>query len=1132
MSDLTHDPEKKRAETLEQILVVLRTIGQTLDAMEDLHQTLERIACSAQEVLGADIVDLYQYIPGRDEFILPPILVGERWHPLAPTTKIYDDDVVVKAVKLGKPQYFQGAQDTPFLTAGFEVPRDDAPDQRFVIREGVISSAIIPLMAAAETVGVMFVNYRTPQIFDSEQRNVIESFANLAAIAIRNARLFQSEDRRRQQAETLQEVARIVNSTLTREGVIDLVLEQLGKVIEYDSASVQLIQGDRRILVSGRGFSVEDSPPQLRQDVSQDPLVSKIVQQRRPLVLSDVKDEPLWSHIPQTAHVKSWIGAPLVAKDQVIGFLTVDHGKAGYYTQESGNIVAAFANQAAVAIYNSAQAQALTELNKLGQRLASIGESSQDISELLEQIAESAYQVLKADLIDLYEYLQERKEYKLPRISVGERRGPPVPKDKVYEDDAVFQLIRRKKPLYVKSVQTYPTFSGDYTVEREARPTKRFIFREGIQSTAVIPLRTGSETVGLMFANYRTPQTFPLEQRELIELLATQAAIALKNARLYQSLQYRVKNLGALNGVGQTLTSGIRLKEGRILKLIHRQASRLMDTKNMYIALYDEPTDIVRFGLAFVGGERIDVEKEKSWQPRRAGKGKTEEIIRTKKPIFHGTKAEAEAWYAQPGHEEYVGVAYGSWLGVPMMVGERVLGVIATYHPTQDCVYCGDDLVTLRAMANQAAIALDNSHMFYDVNRRLEALVNFGQAVTSDIHLSESEIVKLIHKQASKLMDTNNMYIALYDEPTDTIRFGLAFVDGKPVDIATGEGWQPRKAGKGRTEEIIRTKKPIFTATKAEAEAWYAQPGHEDYLGGTIFASWIGVPMLAGEKVLGVIAAYHPTQDYVYNGDDLTILQAMAEQAAIALDNARLYEDTQRLQNEVVASKQVATLGTAMAALRHRINNTFNIIAPNVTRLRKRVDVTDPTIAEILDIIERNARYTSDIIARIQEPLREVEMQEVDVNAVLDDVAGKAKEAWLADATHPAVEVSLDLGDPIPHVQAPIGQIAEVFRNLFDNAYRAMKDGGRLTATSRCSEGTIRVRVQDIGPGIPPAIRDRLFVKPVPSKELGGGAGLGLWLNRLMLQSIGGDVKIENTGPGGTTMLVQISVPGVGGRGR
>lgn len=398
-------------------------------------------------------------------------------------------------------------------------------------------------------------------------------------------------------------------------------------------------------------------------------------------------------------------------------------------------------------------------------------------------------------------------------------------------------------------------------------------------------------------------------------------------------------------------------------------------------------------------------------------------------------------------------------------------------------------------------------------NHKWRTLLQFSESLVSGIRLQEDEILNLIRTQAKKLMDTDNMYIALYEETTNIIRFGLAYEDGKPKNIPS------RKTGKGRTEEIINTKQPLFHATRMESKKWYAQPGHKEYVGNP-YASWIGVPMIVGKRIIGVIATFHPTRDYVYSNDDLEFLQAMANQAAIALDNASLYQEA---RSDAIAAKQIATLGTAIAALQHRINNTLNIIIPNIRRLRNRINVDDPTIKEILDIIERNTRYTSDILMRIQTPLQEVESSSVNVNSLLSDIAGTAKKEWGNNSSHPAVKIKLNLDDSIPLIQVPVGQIYEIIRNLMDNAYRAMKKGGKLIISSKMENNSICIRFKDTAEGgIPPIVRERLFQKPVPSREPGHGAGLGLWLGKLMLQSIGGDVRIEETSVSGTTMLLQI----------
>ena len=271
-----------------------------------------------------------------------------------------------------------------------------------------------------------------------------------------------------------------------------------------------------------------------------------------------------------------------------------------------------------------------------------------------------------------------------------------------------------------------------------------------------------------------------------------------------------------------------------------------------------------------------------------------------------------------------------------------------------------------------------------------------------------------------------------------------------------------------------------------------------------------------------MIATFDTENENAFRELDVEIVSTIADQAAIALVNPRLYESNVTLAAERNASAQLAVLGTAFAALQHRINNTFNIINPNIGRLRARIDVSDAEIAKILDIIERNAKYTSEIIARIQEPLKHTTRSTINVNSTLDDLC-RIVRAECADREGGAnLEIIVELDDSIPLIQAPLGQISEVFRNLMENGCKAMNYSGKLNVTSRQSNGNIEVRVMDTGSGIPPALQRRLFKRPAPSKEPGAGSGLGLWLSSLMLMPIGGKIFIDKTDNSGTTMLVEI----------
>ncbi|HET90708.1 MAG TPA: GAF domain-containing protein [Chloroflexi bacterium] len=893
-------------------------------------------------------------------------------------------------------------------------------------------------------------------------------------------------------------------------------------------ASIWLVDEDQKFLhIAAATELPSDYMREVILDLDEPSVGSRVFKNGETIVVQDIASDERWQYKEQAAAVglKSAMVVPLRADEEVVGVLDVYTHTARDFSDLEKKLVENLASRVITGIIRDARLfeQASTrmgileKIHQIGNRILSAELSAQGLEEALAQTARSARDTLRADLVDIYQYIEAEDRYVLPPILEGERRDPTVVKDRIYEDDVVVNVVEGGRPLYSPDAQAKTVLTSPFTVVRPDSPGKRFVVREGILSSAALPLKTAGETVGVMFVNYRTRQDFSAEQRYSIELFANQAAVAIRNARLYSEINRRAQAQAVLNEIGRTLTSGIRLEEDDILELIYEQAKKLTGAQDMYIALYDEETSMIRFGFATEHGERVTYESRKANMDER---GKTEEVIFTRQPILHRTLEESQTWYGQPGHQEFIGHVAPSWLGIPLIAGEKVLGMIALYDWEREHVYDEQYLQIFSSMANQAAIALDNATLYYEVNQQLErrvealaALNEVGQSLTSGIRLGENEILELIYEQAKKLTGAQDMYIALYHEEAHTIHFGLATEHGKRADY---ESRAANMDERGKTEEIIFTRKPILHQTLEESKAWYSQPGHAEFIG-DVPPSYLGVPMIAGESILGVIALWDWDHEYAYDKQDLQIFSSMADQAAIALDNARLYAETRQLQEEIIAKGQIATLGTAIAALQHRINNTFNIIVPNVTRLRKRVDMKDETIVEILDIIERNARYTSDIIARIQEPLREVEMQDVDINAVLGEVIDMIKKQWGAE-----IIVEQELDDNIPLIQAPIGQITEVFSNLSDNACRAMDGNGRLVIASCLNGGIIKVRIQDTGPGIPPRIQERLFQKPVPSRTPEGGAGLGLWLSQLMLQTLGGGVEIEKTGSTGTTMLVQI----------
>jgi signal transduction histidine kinase len=295
---------------------------------------------------------------------------------------------------------------------------------------------------------------------------------------------------------------------------------------------------------------------------------------------------------------------------------------------------------------------------------------------------------------------------------------------------------------------------------------------------------------------------------------------------------------------------------------------------------------------------------------------------------------------------------------------------------------------------------------------------------------------------------------------------------------------------------------------------------------------------MVGEKVLGVIATYHPTRDYVYSGDDLAVLQGMANQAAIALDNARLFDIEKKAlaalreeQTKRLAAERWKTLGQATTNLAHRMNNLAGIIPVCVQRTRERVEY-EPTVAKNLNMIEQQANFLLRLSDSLLKPFAPSELRRFDVNALM----GEALAVTRPMLEERGIQVTFHRGKNIPPKIRIRGLLSEAFVELITNAAKAMPEGGQLTIETKLSDGNVVETVfTDTGCGIPAERQSRVFELfgrgSEPTKEEAErpdrGIGFGLWWVRTFLQQWGGDVILQRSEVGkGSTLIIRLPVEG------
>jgi PAS domain S-box-containing protein len=238
---------------------------------------------------------------------------------------------------------------------------DTRSDSRWVVLPDVDQSSLasiicIPLFTpAGEPSGVLSYTHAKPGAFSPQTQQLAEAMADQVTIALQNARLYELARRQAQEAETLRQAGSVVAATLQHKEAIERILQELSRVVLYDAASVQLLREGYLEVVGGRGMTSLGTAVGMCIPVPGDNPNSVVVQERHPLILGDARAAypSFFRGTAKGGEARSWMGVPLIVRDRLIGMLTIDTLKPDYFTPDYIGLVAAFADQVAIALENA-----------------------------------------------------------------------------------------------------------------------------------------------------------------------------------------------------------------------------------------------------------------------------------------------------------------------------------------------------------------------------------------------------------------------------------------------------------------------------------------------------------------------------------------------------------------------------------------------------------------------------------------------------------------------------------------------------------------------------------------------------------------------------------------------------------
>ncbi len=513
--------------------------------------------------------------------------------------------------------------------------------------------------------------------------------------------------------------------------------------------------------------------------------------------------------------------------------------------------------------------------------------SEHDLQKLLDTIAENALRVLEADLVTLYEYDKVEDDVKIPPIIKGKakaidilrERGKVVP----HKKSITFKMIEKNKPFYAENAKK-DWVKENFISRRSVKKEDSFIIREEIISSAGIPLCIEEEVVGVLFVNYRESHRFTPARKDRIEMFANYAALAIRNARIFSKSQRYVKQLSVLNEIGKKISSASTMNIDEILYVVYEQTQRIMEAANFYIAFYDEQNDMVHFKLAIEGDCRQKV-GVKEWKSRKAGNGLTEYIIRTKEPLLLSQKAEE---WIRSKKLDAIGEPTKSWLGAPMIIENKVMGVIGVQSYEKENVYDEDHRNVLATIASKTAIAISKANIFQEEKKRvqeLEALYDTSKEI-NEKSLSIKKVLQAIVKRAVELSSAQNGAVLLCNHAKEELKcvitYNLGELLGTIVQFGTGVAGRVAVSGE-----------PFIKNEYHKWERRLPKLKEEGYK--NLIKASVGVPLKSEGKILGVLAMSSSDENHIFTQEDIRLLKRFAVPAAIAIKNARTHSYLQTL---------------------------------------------------------------------------------------------------------------------------------------------------------------------------------------------------------------------------------------------
>ncbi len=893
-------------------LAILNTVGEAMAKTLDVKTVSQIVGDKISEIFHASNVNIELLDPQINlihETYNFDIDQGGSIEPIAPFP--LGIGMTSRAIQTRQPILMRTAEDMERL-GGYKPPEL----QGIADGKWAESEMVVPIVIGEQILGAVLVSQNDKNAFDENDLRLLQTLSANMGVAIQNARLFEAEQERVVELQIINSIQQGLAAELDFQAIVDLVGDKLRDVFNIPDLFINWYDEKTNLInflysyEHGQRLSLAPLP------VRPDTIIARILRDRQPVVWNTTEEgDAITPSLPGTDTSKSGISVPIISGDRVLGAIQMENFEQEHAYGEAElrlltTIAASLGSSLENArLFNETQ-RLLKETEQRNAELAVINSIQKglaaelDFQAIIDLVGDKLRQVLNTGDIGIrWHDPQANLLHFLYEYEHGRRLTFP-PREPFVKN--LFQLLEKRQPIVCNN-----------RAEMEKIGFKVFYGTDESLSMVMVPIIGSDRVIGSIdLENYERENAFSESDIRLLQTVASSMGVALENARLFNETQrllketeQRAAELAVINEVQQGLAAELNFQA--IIDMVGDKLRQIFTNGDIGIRWYEPQKKLMHFLYEYEHEQRLSLPPQ---QMTDEGSKKFEE---NRMPLYINDRAALEASGSRtiPGTDPSM-----SALFVPIIGSDRVIGQIDLENYARENAYSESDIRLLQTVAGSMGVALENARLFDETQRLLKeteqrnnelAIINsIQQGLASKLDFQS--IVDLVGDKLRQVFNTPELQIDWYDEKTDLIHYLYLYEHGKRITIPA----LPPSLD-GLFEETHRTHQPIIINTPTD----FIKMNTRVIAGTDESKSGIYVPIISSDRVLGAIMIENYEREYAFGESDLPLLTTIAASLGAALDNAYLFNETQRLLNETdQRAAELAIINSVQAALAAQLN--------------------------------------------------------------------------------------------------------------------------------------------------------------------------------------------------------------------